>query len=111
MYSLSASRSGTPTQVIGSNQTSALLHTHPHTGTGILVGGINHPSNNASHAATSLAYPHNHTTASQFTLQLDELDQMQMIQQQQAIDGQANGGMSHSHTLPHNLSHQSKSSI
>ena len=112
MYSLSASRSGTPTQVLGGgNQTSALLHTQPHTQPGILVGGAHHPSNNASHAASNLAYPHVHNhTASQFTLQLDELDQMQMMQQHQQgiIDGQVNGGMSHSHTLPHNLSHQSK---
>ena len=111
MYSLSASRSGTPTQVLGGNQTSALLHAHPHTQPGILVGGANHPSNSASHAASTLAYPHVHNhTASQFTLQLEELDQMQMMQQHQQgiIDGQVNGGMSHSHTLPHNLSNQSK---
>ena len=31
MYSLSASRSGTPTQVLGGNQTSALLHAQQHT--------------------------------------------------------------------------------
>merc|ERR1719412_2848021 len=33
---------------------------------------------------------------------------MQMMQQHQQgiIDGQVNGGMSHSHTLPHNLSNQ-----
>ena len=113
MYSLSASRSGTPTQ---GNQTSGFHHNNPHTqvgtGMGILVGGVNHPSHNASHAASSLAYNpqiHNHT-ASQFTLQLDELDQMQMIQQQ-AMDGQTNGGMSHSLTLPHNLSHRGKTEI
>jgi hypothetical protein len=111
MYSLSASRSGTPTQVLGGNQTSALLHQQPHIQPGILVGGVHHPSNHASHAASNLAYPHVHNqTASQFTLQLDELDQMQMMQQHQQgiMDGQVNGGMSHSHTLPHNLSHQSK---
>ena len=109
MYSLSASRSGTPTLVLGNNsQTSALLHTNPHamgTGTGILIGGANHPSNHAV-ASTNLAHPHLHNhNASQFTLQLDELDQMQMMQQQQLEAEQPNGGMSHSHTLPHNLSH------
>ena len=115
MYSLSQSRSGTPTQVLGGsgNQTSALLHSQPPHQPGILVGGANHPSNHAAshHAASNLGYPHVHnhnTTASQFTLQLDELDQMQMMQHQQGMDSQVNGGMSHSHTLPHNLSHQSK---
>ena len=119
MYSLSASRSGTPTQVLGGNQTSALLHSQHHSQPGILVGGANHPSNNPSHvaASSSLMYPHhvhNNQTASQFTLQLDELDQMQMMHhQQQGIDGHqvVNGGMSHSHTLPHNLSHQRKFSF
>ena len=114
MYSLSASRSGTPTQVLGGGgtQTSALLHSQPYPHQpGILVGGANHPSNHPGHVSNTLSYPqhaHNHT-ASQFTLQLDELDQMQMMQHQQGgADGQLNGGMSHSHTLPHNLSHQSK---
>ena len=118
MYSLSQSRSGTPTQVLGgsSNQTAALLHSQPPAQPGILVGGANHPSNNPAshHAASNLGYPHHHnhaTTASQFTLQLDELDQMQMMQHQPGIDSQVNGGMSHSHTLPHNLSHQSKYEI
>ena len=118
MYSLSQSRSGTPTQVLGgsSNQTSALLHSQPPAQPGILVGGANHPSNNPGslHAASNLGYPHVHnhaTTASQFTLQLDELDQMQMMQHQQGMNPQVNGGMSHSHTLPHNLSHQSKSAF